>query len=241
MSNKLQILRALIFDVDGTIAETEEAHRAAFNAAFKHFHLDWRWDRPLYKSLLKVTGGKERMRHFAEQHRPGEANEIVPLIADIHAVKTEIFGGIVASGSVKPRPGVVELMKDAQANGIKLAIATTMGRPSLDALLPKILAEDCYEWFATIATGDRVAKKKPAPDLYDLALKELSIAPEQAIAIEDSAVGLQAALTAGIATVITPSSYTADDVFEGATAVIPELTSDLSAVDGLSRFLGDRP
>jgi len=163
------------------------------------------------------------MHHYAATFHPDELAAVAPRIADIHAIKTRHFAEIIASGAVRPRPGVRGLMDEARRVGLRLAIATTMSRPSLDVLLPPILAPDCYTWFAAIATGDRVAKKKPAPDLYLLALEELCIAASDALAIEDSAIGLQAARAAGIATLITPSTYTADDDFVGAEIILVDL------------------
>ena len=222
-SSRLQSLKAVIFDVDGTIADTEEAHRHAFNAAFKAFDLPWNWQPPLYKKLLKTTGGKERMLAYAKTHHPETLQETALRIAEIHAVKTKHFADIIASDQVVPRPGVLRLISDAGAAGIQLAIATTMSRPSLDALLPTLFGTDFETWFASIATGDRVKAKKPAPDLYQLALDELGIKPDEAVAIEDSALGLAAARAAGITTLVTPSIYTADDVFDDAAAVISDL------------------
>lgn len=229
-------LRAVIFDVDGTIADTEEAHRRAFNKAFDDVALGWHWQPDLYKSLLKVTGGKERMHHYASLHHADRLAEIAPRIADFHAVKTRHFADIITSGAVAARPGIIRLMREAMASDIRLAIATTMSRPSLDALLPRILEPDCYRWFGAIATGDRVGAKKPAPDLYELALAELGIDAIGAIAIEDSSVGLRSATAAGITTLITPSTYTDDDDFNGAATVV----SDLGEPDAPLRYIQGR-
>lgn len=228
---------AILFDVDGTIADTEEAHREAFNAAFADFGLDWRWSRCTYKPLLKVTGGKERMRHYSTLLDPSRTGETALPINEIHARKTKYFGDIIVSGTVELRPGIHRLMHAARKLNIKLAIATTMSRPSLDALLPHLLGVDSYDMFSSIATGDRVAAKKPAPDIYELALSELNVPASRAIAIEDSAVGLEAARAAGLPTLIAPSSYTQGEDFSGAALVVSDLGEREAPLEVLSEHV----
>src|SRR5258708_6421571 len=134
-------LQALIFDIDGTLADTEEAHRVAFNAAFRETGLDWRWDRELYRDLLVVTGGKERLRHYLRMVHPSRdgAPEIAPLIDRIHALKTTLYLDAVAAGIVRLRPGVLRLLTEARAEGLRLAIATTTSPQNVVDLLERTI------------------------------------------------------------------------------------------------------
>ena len=189
------MLQAIIFDVDGTLAETEEVHRAAFNQAFAEAGLGWHWNEDLYRELLKVTGGKERIASFIESAgglgmRPVG---VETLIADLHRRKTAIYAELLAGGSVKPRPGVAGLIEGALIDGIRLAIATTTSRPNVDALLIAILGAGSPSAFEVIAAGDSVAAKKPAPDIFLAALSDLRLQPRDCLAIEDSQNGLRAA------------------------------------------------
>lgn len=213
---------ALIFDVDGTLAETEEAHRRAFNDAFAEAGLGWRWDPPLYRRLLDVTGGKERIRHYLDAHgdRPRLDDETV---RRLHARKTERYNDLLVSGEVALRPGVARLIGEARAAGVPLAIATTTSRPNVETLLAATLGPQALGWFAAVAAGDVVPAKKPAPDVYLLALRELGLPPGRCVALEDSRNGLEAALAAGLPTVVTVSAYTDDQAFPGALSVLDHL------------------
>jgi beta-phosphoglucomutase-like phosphatase (HAD superfamily) len=168
------MLRALIFDVDGTLAETEELHRQAFNQSFAAFGLPWAWDQALYKQLLDVTGGKERIAHFV-----GDGSLPAETIAALHADKTQRYAHLVASGGVTLRPGVRRLLSEAEGQGVRLAIATTTSRPNVDALLQATLGRQPFE---VIAAGDEVPAKKPAPDIYRLALHRLGLPPSDCAA-----------------------------------------------------------
>ena len=215
-------LKALIFDVDGTLAETEELHRAAFNATFAEAGLPWHWDIPLYGALLKVTGGKERMRAYRDQlgeTRPDEAD-----IARLHARKTAIYTRLVAEGRLLPRPGVMHLIEDARRAGLHLAVATTTSPANVEALVQAIWQRSAREVFDVIAAGDEVAAKKPAPDVYCLALARLGISAQEAIAFEDSVAGLTSARAAGLRVIVTPSTYTAHEAFEGQMRLAPDLS-----------------
>ena len=216
-------LSALIFDVDGTLAETErDGHRVAFNAAFRDAGLDWHWDVATYGELLAVTGGKERMLHYLERHRGGAAAlpDAAARIASVHATKTRHFAALVAAGRLPLRPGVARLIAEARAAGLALAIATTTTAENVTALLRHGLADDAPSWFEVIAAGDVVPRKKPAPDVYLYALERLGIPPSACLAFEDSENGLRASLGAGIATVVTRGDYTRDEDFSGATSVL---------------------
>lgn len=211
-------IKALIFDVDGTLAETEEAHRNAFNRAFGETGLDWHWDPGLYRSLLKVSGGKERLRAFAEsRHYP--VTDV--LVLALHRRKTEIYTAQVATGAVPLRPGIARLLGEARQAGLRLAIATTTTRANVIALMAGTGIEP--GWFETMACSDDAPLKKPHPQVYETVLSRLNLPPSQCLAIEDSANGLRAAQAAGLAVIITPSLYTAGDDVSAAKAVWPDL------------------
>ena len=218
------MIRALIWDVDGTLAETEEAHRQAFNHRFTAARLDWAWDQPTYRRLLRVTGGKERMARFAEDIGQDMAPHV---IAEIHAAKTNVYGNMIETGSALLRPGVAALIQAARAQGIRNAIATTTSRPNVDALILATLGEPADQVFDVIAAGDEVASKKPAPDVYLLALRRLGLAPDDCVAIEDSLPGLAAAQAAGLRVLVTPSAYTRDEDFRTADWLLDDLTAPL--------------
>lgn len=214
---------ALIFDVDGTLAETEEVHRRAFNDAFAQIRVDWCWSRTVYKELLRVAGGKERIRAFDDMRRTG-----TPLsdekIAEIHRIKTVRYAELIAAGGCALRPGVGALLTAAQKRNQRLAIATTTSRGNIDALLSAALGPDWASRFDAIVAGDEVARKKPAPDVYLDVLAKLALPAADCIAIEDSANGLVAASRAGIAVLITRSVYFREDDFSGALHAVDELT-----------------
>ncbi len=216
-------LEALIFDVDGTLAETEELHRQAFNETFARFGLDWSWSRELYRDLLKVTGGKERIRHYVDGWQPNGGAEALARVAELHVEKTRRYTDLVAEGTLAARPGVLRLLHDARAAGIKLAIATTTSLANIEALLKASFAPDALSWFAAIGAGDMVPAKKPAPDVYNLALKQLGCDPSTCIAFEDSENGVRSARAARLPVVVTPSVYTDGDNFSDAALVLSDL------------------
>jgi HAD superfamily hydrolase (TIGR01509 family) len=209
-------LRALIFDVDGTLAETEETHRRSFNDAFAAAGLTWRWNQSLYTKLLDVAGGKERIRHYIECYDATPRLDDAA-IAALHREKTKRYTDLVEAGEVALRPGIKELLREAPEHGMRLAIATTTSRPNVDALLHATLGTQPFE---VIAAGDEVPKKKPAPDVYKLALQRLDLPPENCVAIEDTLNGLRSALAAGLACIVTPSMYGGLGPFPGALQVV---------------------
>ena len=218
-------LEALLLDVDGTLADTEEVHRQAFNAAFAQAGLDWVWGPSLYHDLLSVTGGKERIRYYLDRDRPDVSlpDDADGFIAQLHQSKTEFYVGSLADGTVPLRPGVERLIRDAKAHGLRLAIVTTTTPANVTALFEHSFGGHVADWFDVIAAGGVVPNKKPAPDIYDYALAELGLAAGQCIAIEDSANGLASALAAGVATLITVNRYTEDHDFAGAAVVLDHL------------------
>jgi HAD superfamily hydrolase (TIGR01509 family) len=218
-------LQAVLLDVDGTLADTEEIHRQAFNAAFAGAGLDWEWDRALYHELLAVTGGKERIRYYLERERPDfklPAGDVA-FIAGLHQAKTAHYIDALAGGRVPLRPGVERLLRDIRAAGLRLAIVTTTTPDNITALLEHSFSEAAHDWFEVIAAGGVVPQKKPAPDIYHYALEQLDLPPQACIAIEDSLNGLQSALGAGVVTLVTVNPYTADQDFSGAALVLDHL------------------
>ena len=214
-------LEALIFDVDGTLAETEELHRQSFNLTFQQFKLGWHWDPELYGTLLQTTGGKERMVRYVADFVPDQRH-VLDNLAALHRTKTKSYLDLLSKGALKLRPGVERLIDEARDRDVKLAIATTSTPLNVKALLRSTLGEDSPNWFA-ISAGDVVSRKKPHPDVYFEALESLHVGPSNAIAFEDSSNGLRAARTAGITVVATPSLYLADEDLTGAKAIVSNL------------------
>ncbi len=217
-------LRALLFDVDGTLAETEELHRQAFNAAFAAAGLPWSWSPVRYRDLLKVTGGKERIAHFQATY-PEEAAAIEldnETIAAIHRDKNRRYHELLASGALLLRPGVLRLAHEAAAAGAKLAIATTTSPENVTSLLALLWPADAPP-FAAIITAREAPRKKPDPMVYWVALQQLAVDPAQAVAIEDTAHGAAAAAAAGVAVVVTESEYGKRSAYPGALAIVEHL------------------
>ncbi|ABW28324.1 HAD family hydrolase [Acaryochloris marina] len=219
-------LQALIFDVDGTLADTErDGHRVAFNQAFTEAGLGWHWSMEQYGQLLKVAGGKERIRHYIQQYcaewQPPQ--DLQGFIADLHAAKNQHYQALLSQSTIPLRPGVERLLRDARAEGIRLAIATTSDLPNVITLLEQTLGKDSLSWFETIAAGDMVSAKKPAPDIYNYALNQLALEPADCLVFEDSQVGCQAACASGCRPIITVNDYTQNQDFAGALLVINHL------------------
>jgi HAD superfamily hydrolase (TIGR01509 family) len=218
-------LGALIFDVDGTLADTEETHRQAFNYAFVAFGLDWEWSKALYRELLRTSGGKERIDRFVEALSvpQSEKRRLAALAPAIHREKTRLYTELVADGRCELRPGIARLLREASASGVRLAIASTTSPQNVDALLTRHLGPGALRMFDAIACGDHVQRKKPAPDIYHLALAMLGLPAWACIAFEDSPNGVCAAKCAGLFTVVTPSPWTAGERFRGANLELPHL------------------
>jgi HAD superfamily hydrolase (TIGR01509 family) len=254
-SGILMQLKALIFDVDGTLAETEEAHRHSFNDAFAVSGLDWNWDRELYRKLLQVTGGKERLLYYINEWQPPGSAAARLAFSEIYEVASARYAVLVESGAAPARPGVRRLVREAKKKGVHLAIATTSLRDSVITLLRSIFGEEGPGLFGVIAAGDAVANKKPAPDIYFLALEKLACGPQSCVAIEDSANGVLAARAAGLPVLACPSYYLRGDDFSRATCVLTALGEpdrpfrhiagrtferDYVDIDGLNVWLGKR-
>lgn len=219
------MLRALIFDVDGTMADTESAHRNAFNAAFSECGLDWHWDEALYTRLLDVAGGKERLQHYWHIVDPDKARRSTAkkTIDAVHAVKTRHYETMVGDGKQALRPGILRLILEAYIARMPMVIATTTTPANVDALLRAPLGTDWRKLFVAVCDASIVSAKKPAPDVYLAALDALDLPPADCLAFEDSAHGLQAAQRAGLPTVVTPTAYTERHQFDGALLVLPHL------------------
>jgi beta-phosphoglucomutase-like phosphatase (HAD superfamily) len=220
-------LKALIFDVDGTLADTEEAHRCAFNDAFRQHNLDWNWSKHAYARLLSVTGGKERLQAYADSLFPcsGARRTFALRIGAIHRTKTEIYASMVEAGQVSLRDGVERLIDEAARANVQLAIASTTTLANIEALLRTTLGPNSAQRFAVVGAGDQVRHKKPAPEIYRFVLRELDRCAGECVAIEDSLNGLTAAKRAGLYTVVTPSDWTRADDFSAADMVLPSLGS----------------
>ena len=222
------MLQALIFDVDGTLADTESVHLEAFNHAFRQEGLDWVWDVPLYTRLLEISGGKERMAHYWRSVEPERtelaAGALDATINRLHEIKTAYYEAAVNNGAVQLRPGVLALMDEARRQGLQLAIATTTSPVNIAALLRSAIGPDWRSHFLAIGDASNAPIKKPHPQVYLKVLVDMGLQAAQCVAFEDSANGLKAATAAGLDTVITPNSFTAHHDFTGALRVVPDLS-----------------
>lgn len=220
-------LQALVFDVDGTLADTEPLHRFAFNEAFARAGLDWRWDAPTYRRLLAIAGGKERIAHWQRSHRAEgepEWSPRTPEVLALHEAKTAIYTDIVYRGEIPLREGVERLLREARSRGLRLAIATTTSPANIDALMTSNLGRDWRrEFFAIVEDAETAPRRKPDPQVYTQALDRLGLPPEACVAFEDSITGLRASLAAGLPTIVTPSHFTQHQDFRGALRVMPSL------------------
>ncbi|MEW6494063.1 MAG: HAD family hydrolase [Cyanobacteriota bacterium] len=219
-------LRALIFDVDGTLADTErDGHRVAFNRAFAEAGLDWSWPVLLYGELLAIAGGKERIRFYLKEYRPDfePPDDLDGFIANLHAAKTKYYQELVAQGAIPLRRGVKRLLAEAREQGMRLAIATTAALPNVTALLEHTLGPNSPSWFEVIAAGDIVPAKKPAPDIYHYVLNAMKLEARDCLVFEDSNHGLLASSQVGLKTVVTVNGYTRFQDFSGALLVLTHL------------------
>jgi HAD superfamily hydrolase (TIGR01509 family) len=222
MANKL---KALVFDCDGVLAETErDGHRVAFNRMFADKGLGIEWDGALYKELLKIGGGKERMRHFFDRTSwPAGTSDKDALIKEMHKLKTSHYTQIIESGQLPLRPGVARLVDEAVAAGVKLAVCSTSDEKSVNAVIEKMLGSARKAKFDVILAGDVVSRKKPDPEIYKLALQRLGLRAAECVVVEDNRNGLLAAKGAGMYCVVTTNGYTEDEDFAEADLVVPEL------------------
>jgi HAD superfamily hydrolase (TIGR01509 family) len=218
-------LEALIFDLDGTLVDTEELHRRAFNQAFQEFDLGWNWGLDLYADLLAVSGGADRIGHYIDRLAlsPAEKVELRRLVPALHRAKTRILGELIAAGTARPRAGVARLLREARAAGLRVGVVASSAAANAWPLLTAALGPDLATGVTALVSAEQVARRKPAPDLYELALASLRVPAGACVALEDSANGVAAAKAAGLYTVATPSRWTIRQDFARADLLIPSL------------------
>ena len=219
------MLKAIIFDCDGVLVDTErDGHRVSFNQAFSDIGLNVRWDVELYGTLLRVAGGKERIRsYFDAAGWPAAAGgDRDGFVADLHRRKTDIFTDIIATGRLPLRPGILRIVDECLAAGVRLGVCTTSNAKSVSGVLD-LMGPERKKNFEFVLAGDVVSKKKPDPEIYELAKSRLGLPPNACLVIEDSRNGLLAARAAGLPCLITTSAYTKDENFAGAVRLVPEL------------------
>jgi HAD superfamily hydrolase (TIGR01509 family) len=216
-------MKALIFDCDGVLVDTErDGHRVAFNRAFAAAGIDAEWNVEQYGKLLKIAGGKERMTHYFNEVGWPKGKTAETLIPELHKRKTAIFTDLIAKGSLPLRPGIGRIVDEARATGVRLGVCTTSDPKAIDGVLDLFGAER-KKWFEVVLAGDIVKRKKPDSEIYDLAKQRLGLNGKDCVVVEDSRNGLLASLGAGMPTLITTSTYTKDENFDGAAKVVPEL------------------
>lgn len=227
-------IEALIFDLDGTLADTEEGHRVAFNLAFERYRLGWNWSRDQYRGLLRTTGGKERLGAYIDQLMlsAAEHSRLSALLPAIHAEKTKFYSSVVNDGAIPLRCGVARLLEEARVAGCHLAVASSTTAVNVDALLHSTLGARGLDMFNVIVCGDQVRAKKPAPEIYRKALWYLDLLPHRAVAFEDSTNGLRAALGAGLWTVVTPTYWSEGGDFSAAGLVLHDLGDPAHPLEG---------
>lgn len=216
---------AMLWDVDGTLAETEHGHLAAFNQAFEALGVPWRWSDERYAGLLSVTGGRERLLHDMQSqgHAPGDPRQRQDLAERIHRLKNTLYAGIAAGGDLRLRPGVRDLLQDCLRAGVRLGIVTTTSRSNVAALLAAQLGVDWQSTFAVVISAQEAPQKKPDPQAYLRALEVLRLRPQEAVAIEDAPAGVAAAQAAGVPVIVTRSHYFNATPARGALAAGPSL------------------
>lgn len=243
-SNKTPTLEAILWDMDGVLADTErDGHRPSFNLVFEENKLDTHWDVDRYGVLLEVGGGKERMTaHWNEVGWPDalpDDGTRQDRIKQFHQRKTDIFMDMIKGGTIPLRPGVLRVVDDAIAAGITLAVCSTSNEQAVRNLVNTLMGPDRASRFRIFA-GDMVSKKKPAPDVYLMAVREMGLDKSRCVIVEDSGIGLKAAISAGVRCLVTKSSYTSSEDFAGADLVVDELGDDPSTgvtLDALSSLL----
>jgi HAD superfamily hydrolase (TIGR01509 family) len=221
----MQQLKAIIFDVDGTLANTEETHRQAFNAAFNEFGLEIVWSKQEYSKLLAISGGKERIYAYLKKQdvNPEIDQDLREYALTIHQRKSEIYREKLVAGHIGLRNGVARLLDEANSKGVKLGIATCTSKSNVETLLMNALGKDAMSRFSAVVTSDIIIDKKPSPVVYQFALAQLGLSPDVCVVIEDTCNGNRAALATGLQTVITTHAFTINDDFKGAQLILDQL------------------
>ena len=214
-------IEGIIFDVDGTIADTEDMHRQAFNKAFSKFNLNWHWSKEKYHELLFISGGKERITRCLAEDKATKKN--INFIEELHKCKSEYYRSILLGSDISLRPGVKRLITEAKEKNIKIGIASNSSTENLQVLIKKTFKVEPEKLFNTIVTNNIIIDKKPSPEVYYRALKNLELSANKCIAVEDTANGNASAIRAGLRTVITTHAYTVDNDFDGASLVLNNL------------------
>ena len=221
-------MEALIFDCDGVLVDTErDGHRIAFNMAFAHKGIDVVWSIEEYKELLKVAGGKERMKYYFDEHGwPRQFDDHEELIISLHKQKTQFFMQLIESGALPLRPGIKRIVDEAITHNLKLAVCSTSNEKSVRLIVDLLLGKQRRGNFQAVLAGDIVTRKKPDPEIYNLCIETLDINPRECMVIEDSRNGLMAAKAANFNCLITTNGYTADEDFTEADILVNELGDD---------------
>lgn len=217
------MIKAMILDADGLLAETQEAHRRAFNETFELFRLDWYWTRETYRKLLRIAGDKERMRSYQKAHPNGLRTLQDQEIRQIHKAKVQRYGDLLADGLLSLRAGMKDLVDLAMRKGVRLAVATSNTRIILDRLCQSGWGRPADDLFEVIAADEEVGHKKPASDKYDLALQRLGLSPQECLAFEGSHRGVSSAKAAGLPVFAMPNWYTREDDLSAADWVAEQL------------------
>lgn len=224
-------LEAILFDCDGVLADTErDGHRPAFNQAFRNNNINEEWDVERYGKLLEIGGGKERMTaHWNEvgwpDAIPQSDEERKNKVKELHLEKTDIFMTLIDEGSIPLRPGVLRIVDDAIANGVRLACCSTSNEKAVSNLIRTLMGDERSSKFQVFA-GDMVKAKKPAPDVYNMAVESMGLDKSRCVIVEDTHIGVGAAVAAGISCIVTVSSYSKGEDFTGAQLVVDELGDD---------------
>jgi HAD superfamily hydrolase (TIGR01509 family) len=236
-------LEALIFDVDGTLVDTEELHRQAYNQTFLDFGFGWNWDAECYAQLLTVSGGQGRIARYIDllDLSPAEKTRLRRVIAAIHNEKTQLYGQLIASNVVRPRPGVERLIAEAERANVRVGFVASSASANVDTLISSALGHELRKAVGAIVCGELVSRKKPAPDVYELLLTMLRVPANATVAFEDSANGLLAAKAVGLYTIVTPSRWTQAQNFQLADLLLPSLGDPDKPLDQTSAALIGAP
>ena len=219
------LLSAVLFDVDGTIAETEDLHRISFNEAFKEFNLDWYWDEPIYKELINIGSGEKRIEYYIKRAWPEmlDYKNLSKYIDSIHKVKNEIFEDFILESEIEMRPGVMRLINELKEKNIRMAIVSSTSENNLITLFERGLGVDPKSTFDLIAHGDCTKNKRPSPEIYEWILERLRLPSQSCIAIEDSLRGVESAKNSNVNVLVTPSIFTKDENFSDTKLVVSDL------------------